>query len=75
MMQSTNVKFPKAPTVLPIMDIIRFSAGQDLASLKTRSWKYFITHKYVIILVCDVCDETVIWRERKVTYIDCAQLI
>lgn len=47
MMQSTKVKFPKAPTVLPIMDIIRFSAGQDLASLNTRSWKYFITHKYI----------------------------
>lgn len=50
MMQSTKVKFPKAPTVLPIMDIIRFSAGQDLASLNTRSWKYFITHKYIYVI-------------------------
>jgi hypothetical protein len=33
----TNVKFPKAPIVLPIIDISRFNVDQDLANLKTRN--------------------------------------
>ncbi len=33
----TNVKFPNAPIVLPIIDISRFNVDQDLANLKTRN--------------------------------------
>jgi hypothetical protein len=33
----TNVKFPRAPIVLPIIDINRFNVGQDFANLKTRN--------------------------------------
>ena len=37
MIPRTNVKFPKAPRVLPIIVIKRFSVGHDFASLKTLS--------------------------------------
>ena len=37
MIHKTKVRFPNAPTVLPIIDISRFSVGHDLANLKTRS--------------------------------------
>ena len=36
-MTRTNVKFPKAPIVLPIIDIKRFNVGHDLANLNTRN--------------------------------------
>lgn len=36
-MTTTNVKFPRAPIVLPIIDIKRFNVDQDLANLKTRN--------------------------------------
>lgn len=36
-MHNTNVRLPKAPIVLPIMDIRRFSVGHDFANLNTRS--------------------------------------
>ncbi len=36
-MTRTNVKFPKAPIVLPIIDIKRLSVGHDLANLNTRN--------------------------------------
>ncbi len=36
-MTRTNVKFPKAPIVLPIIDIRRLSVGHDLANLNTRN--------------------------------------
>ncbi len=36
-MARTNVKFPRAPIVLPIIDIRRFNVDQDLANLKTRN--------------------------------------
>lgn len=39
MMHNTNVKFPKAPTVRPIIDINKFSVGHDFANLNTRSYK------------------------------------
>lgn len=39
MMASTKVKFPKAPTELPMIFISMFRVGQDLASLKTLSYK------------------------------------
>lgn len=35
----TKVRLPKAPTVLPMMEMRRLSVGQDFASLKTRSWR------------------------------------
>ena len=35
MMHKTNVKLPKAPTVVPIMEMSKFSVGHDLANLKT----------------------------------------
>ena len=34
---STKVKFPRAPIVLPMMEMSKFNVGQDLASLKTRN--------------------------------------
>ena len=37
MMHNTKVRLPKAPTVLPIMEMSKLSVGQDLANLKTRS--------------------------------------
>lgn len=39
MIQSTNVRLPKAPTVRPMIDISKFSVGHDFASLKTLNWK------------------------------------
>lgn len=35
----TKVKFPKAPTVLPMMEMSKFKVGQDLANLKTLNCK------------------------------------
>ena len=35
MMHNTKVRLPKAPTVLPIMEMSKLSVGQDLANLKT----------------------------------------
>lgn len=37
MIHKTNVKLPKAPTVLPMMEISKLSVGHDLANLKTRN--------------------------------------
>ncbi len=31
----TNVKFPRSPTVLPIIEMSKFRVGQDFANLKT----------------------------------------
>lgn len=39
MIPKTKVKFPKAPTVLPMMEMSKFNVGQDFANLKTLSWK------------------------------------
>ena len=39
MIAKTIVKLPKAPKVRPIIPMRRFNVGQDLASLKTRSYK------------------------------------
>lgn len=39
MIQSTNVRLPKAPTVRPMIDISKFSVGHDFASLKTLNFK------------------------------------
>lgn len=36
-MQSTNVRLPKAPMVRPIIEMSKLSVGQDLANLNTRS--------------------------------------
>ena len=38
MIQRTNVRFPRAPMVFPIMEMRRLSVGQDLANLNTLSW-------------------------------------
>ena len=35
MITRTNVRFPRAPIVLPIIDIRRFNVGHDLPNLKT----------------------------------------
>lgn len=35
----TKVKFPRSPTVLPMIEINKLSVGHDLANLKTRSFK------------------------------------
>lgn len=37
-MANTKVKLPRSPTVLPMIDISKFSVGQDLANLNTRSY-------------------------------------
>lgn len=37
MMHSTNVRLPKAPIVLPMIEINKFNVGQDFANLKTLS--------------------------------------
>lgn len=39
MIPKTKVKFPKAPTVLPMMEMSKFNVGQDFANLKTLSCK------------------------------------
>lgn len=36
---NTKVRLPKAPTVRPMIEMIKFNAGHDLASLNTLSWK------------------------------------
>lgn len=38
MMHKTNVRLPKAPTVLPMIEMRRLSVGHDLASLNTRNY-------------------------------------
>lgn len=38
-MANTNVKLPKSPTVLPMIEMSKFNVGHDLASLKTLNWK------------------------------------
>lgn len=45
MIQSTNVRLPKAPTVRPMIDISKFSVGHDFASLKTLNCKYAMDGK------------------------------
>ena len=40
MMHSTKVRLPRAPTVLPMMEMSKLSVGHDFANLKTRSCKY-----------------------------------
>lgn len=51
-MQSTNVKLPNAPTVLPIIEISKFNVGHDLANLNTRSCiNNNKVINYIIILV------------------------
>ena len=37
-MQRTKVRLPRAPMVLPMMEINRFRVGHDLASLNTRNY-------------------------------------
>ena len=44
MIPKTKVKFPKAPTVLPMMEISKFKVGQDFANLKTLSCKRELLH-------------------------------
>lgn len=39
MMHNTNVRFPNAPTVRPIIDINKFSVGHDFANLNTRNYR------------------------------------
>lgn len=39
MMHNTNVRLPRAPTVLPMIEINRFNVGHDFASLNTLNWK------------------------------------
>lgn len=41
---STKVKFPRAPIVLPMMEMSKFNVGQDLASLNTRNCKRKPSH-------------------------------
>lgn len=40
MMHNTKVKLPKAPIVLPIIEMSKLSVGHDFANLNTRSCKY-----------------------------------
>lgn len=37
MMHKTNVRLPRAPTVLPMIEMSKLSVGHDLANLNTRS--------------------------------------
>ena len=37
MMHKTKVKLPRAPTVLPMMEMSKLSVGHDFANLNTRS--------------------------------------
>ena len=37
MMHNTKVRLPRAPTVLPMIEMSRLRVGHDLASLNTRS--------------------------------------
>lgn len=38
MIHNTKVRLPRAPTVLPMMEMSKLRVGQDFASLNTRSW-------------------------------------
>lgn len=40
MMHNTKVRLPKAPIVLPIIDMSKLSVGHDFANLNTRSCNY-----------------------------------
>ena len=41
MMHKTKVKLPRAPTVLPMMEMSKLSVGHDFANLNTRSCFFF----------------------------------
>ena len=62
-MANTKVKFPRAPTELPMIFISMFNVGQDFANLKTRSWK--IKKKYMLLwsifesITCEVYQEMI----------------
>lgn len=45
MMHNTKVKLPKAPIVLPIIEMSKLSVGHDFANLNTRSCKYKLWNK------------------------------
>lgn len=45
MMHNTKVRLPKAPIVLPIIEMSKLSVGHDFANLNTRSCKYKLWNK------------------------------
>lgn len=45
MMHNTKVRLPKAPIVLPIIEMSKLSVGHDFANLKTRSCNYKLWNK------------------------------
>lgn len=55
---NTNVKFPKAPTVRPIIDINKLSVGHDFANLNTLNCKT-IPYKIFIFCLHDTIVETI----------------
>lgn len=44
-MHNTNVRLPKAPIVLPIIEMSKLSVGHDFANLNTRSCNYKLWNK------------------------------
>lgn len=44
-MHNTKVRLPKAPIVLPIMEMSKLSVGHDFANLNTRSCNYKLWYK------------------------------
>ena len=51
MIQRTNVRFPRAPMVFPIMEMRRLSVGQDLANLNTLSWGRRVVVRLVLVTI------------------------
>jgi len=46
---STKVKLPRAPIVLPMMEMSKFNVGQDLASLNTRNCERKPSHVTTVL--------------------------
>ncbi len=59
-MTRTNVKFPNAPIVLPIIDIRRLSVGHDLANLNTRNLNYKTKNVEIRILNVNLLNEMIV---------------
>lgn len=49
--QSTNVRLPKAPMVRPIIEISKFNVGQDFANLNTLSFCFlnFVKFDFLVL--------------------------
>ena len=61
MMHKTKVKLPRAPTVLPMMEMSKLSVGHDFANLNTRSCFFFKERTNLLVFFAKK-------KKKKITY-------